>query len=329
MAKSDYNLIKFVKQSDTKCEPIDHRLDGNCVKEFYDSVVSSSDPSNEEIKSRLSQKQKSVPKVVKTDVKALEKCVKLESIFKFCQNGELEECRQWLQMGFDINITDNFSWTPLMCGSCAGHEDIVRLLLENKADIDAKETTGRTALDLAIINGHLNICQLLIDFKKSKQKQQKRHRTRSESKSKTEEVIDSKTKKCETCHYQYDGSDVKHKCSIVHQLTVKSETKPNKYFAISETNRGFQMLLRSGWTRDRGLGPEGTGRTAPIRTVLKKDRMGFGNEHKTPRVTHTSDFGEYSDRNCLKQSKYYNSLQRKRSENRLKKIEIKFRRDFR
>ena len=38
-----------------------------------------------------------------------------------------------------------------------------------------------------------------------------------------------------------------------------------------------------------GLGPEGTGRKFPVKTVLKKDRLGLGSKQKSKaRITHFS-----------------------------------------
>ncbi|KAJ3073192.1 G patch domain-containing protein 8 [Podochytrium sp. JEL0797] len=46
---------------------------------------------------------------------------------------------------------------------------------------------------------------------------------------------------------------------------------------ISETNAGFQMLLRLGWTRNTGLGREGRrGRLDPVPFVHKADKEGVG-----------------------------------------------------
>ena len=49
-----------------------------------------------------------------------------------------------------INAKDVNGWTPLHEGARGGHEDVVRLLLDRGAPINAKERTGKTPLDLSI-----------------------------------------------------------------------------------------------------------------------------------------------------------------------------------
>lgn len=44
--------------------------------------------------------------------------------------------------------------TPLHLASAKGHDAIVRLLLDCGATIDRRDENGKTALDLAIENGH-------------------------------------------------------------------------------------------------------------------------------------------------------------------------------
>ena len=325
---SKFPIISFVKQNDNNCVKSDtnlNDLDGNQIKEFYENVISSNDPFNEEIKSQLSRRshKKVVKKIEpKSDPQIPPKNIKLESIFKFCQNGDLEECLQWIQMGFDVNTRDQYQWTPLMCSSCAGHQNIVELFLQKRADTEAKDKRERTAYDLALINGHNSICQLISEHKKTQNCVKSKRKRKTDEK--VSEINEIEVKRCDVCHYEYNEYHERHNCSIVHQICLKTDRKFNKYFEISESNKGFQMMLRSGWTRDRGLGPQGLGMTAPIKTVLKRDRKGLGIDRNRPKVTHFESFDEQS----VKQNKTSKDIERKRMENRLKRIEIKFRQDF-
>jgi Ankyrin repeats (many copies)/Ankyrin repeat len=58
-----------------------------------------------------------------------------------------------------IDIDTN---TPLHLAVDSGHEDIVELLLANKADINAKNKLGETPLDLAVEGGQTNIAKVLL-----------------------------------------------------------------------------------------------------------------------------------------------------------------------
>ncbi|KAL6814616.1 hypothetical protein V8C40DRAFT_107231 [Trichoderma camerunense] len=53
--------------------------------------------------------------------------------------------------------------TALLCAASQGHEAMVRLLLENGADVTASDNAGRTALSLAASNGHEAVVKLLLD----------------------------------------------------------------------------------------------------------------------------------------------------------------------
>lgn len=52
--------------------------------------------------------------------------------------------------------------TVLMSAAAAGRTEIVRLLLERGADIEAQDADGRTALMSAVIMDHASVVQLLL-----------------------------------------------------------------------------------------------------------------------------------------------------------------------
>lgn len=61
-----------------------------------------------------------------------------------------------------LKTTRNF--TNLMLSSYFGHDNVVKLLVENGADVEAKDSEyGRTALSWAAENGHTAISKLLVD----------------------------------------------------------------------------------------------------------------------------------------------------------------------
>eukprot|EP00005_Dracoamoeba_jomungandri_P005342 CAMPEP_0174254622 /NCGR_PEP_ID=MMETSP0439-20130205/3945_1 /TAXON_ID=0 /ORGANISM="Stereomyxa ramosa, Strain Chinc5" /LENGTH=469 /DNA_ID=CAMNT_0015336321 /DNA_START=33 /DNA_END=1442 /DNA_ORIENTATION=- len=53
--------------------------------------------------------------------------------------------------------------TPLHLACEAGHEEIVKLLLENNAKVNCRTTSGRTPLGRAAKNGHVGIVKLLLE----------------------------------------------------------------------------------------------------------------------------------------------------------------------
>jgi len=51
--------------------------------------------------------------------------------------------------------------TPLHLASGSGHIDLVRLLLERGADVEARDEDGRTAYQLTVRRGMVEISELL------------------------------------------------------------------------------------------------------------------------------------------------------------------------
>ena len=51
--------------------------------------------------------------------------------------------------------------TPLQTAACHGYKDIAEILIAAKADLNAKNDKGETALKLAKSEGHKNIAKLL------------------------------------------------------------------------------------------------------------------------------------------------------------------------
>jgi ankyrin repeat protein len=66
--------------------------------------------------------------------------------------------------GANLNVADDYGWTPLFWAAANGHEAIVKLLLDiGKVDADLKDDYGQTPLSWAAENGHEAIVKLLLD----------------------------------------------------------------------------------------------------------------------------------------------------------------------
>lgn len=55
--------------------------------------------------------------------------------------------------------------TPLMEAASAGHVDIIKLLLQHKADVNAQSSTGNTPLMYACAGGHVEAVKELLEKK--------------------------------------------------------------------------------------------------------------------------------------------------------------------
>ena len=63
----------------------------------------------------------------------------------------------------DLHITDNEGWTAVHCSSQSGNYELVAYFVEMGADIHLKTDDGRNCLHIAALQGHLNLCKMLID----------------------------------------------------------------------------------------------------------------------------------------------------------------------
>ncbi|MHC4620631.1 MAG: ankyrin repeat domain-containing protein [Planctomycetota bacterium] len=83
------------------------------------------------------------------------------------QNGHMEIVKALLEAKADVNIqrkTDGV--TALWMAAQNGHVEVVKLLLESKADVNVKDKTyGATALMMAAQKGHTDIVKLLLENK--------------------------------------------------------------------------------------------------------------------------------------------------------------------
>ena len=80
-------------------------------------------------------------------------------------NGNEMQLKELLSKGTDIETRDyNFNGeTALMYASTEGHLDLLKILLDNQADINAEDYSKSTPLHLASFNGHLSIVENLVE----------------------------------------------------------------------------------------------------------------------------------------------------------------------
>jgi len=79
------------------------------------------------------------------------------------QKGDIDIVRILLDNGANINFKDNYGDTALMWASIEGHTDIVQLLLDMGANLYLQNNHGTTAILLASSNGNTDVVELLLD----------------------------------------------------------------------------------------------------------------------------------------------------------------------
>ncbi|HUR88225.1 MAG TPA: ankyrin repeat domain-containing protein [Ramlibacter sp.] len=74
--------------------------------------------------------------------------------------GQAEIARKLLARGADVNKT---GWTPLHYAATSGHVDIMKMLLDQNAYIDAESPNGSTPLMMAAMYGPAQAVKFLVD----------------------------------------------------------------------------------------------------------------------------------------------------------------------
>lgn len=237
-----------------------------------------------------------------------------EDIFKFCQNGDLKKCIQWIKCGFDVNVRDFYGWTPLMAAACSGHGNLVALLIGAGSDKHMRSKQGHTALELAKRFNQTNVVDILFSDQISYEPENKSTPTEQASSS---NHTPPKSFECSLCG-PVNGVDIlQHQLSIPHQLKsnqlpVESRTLAS-YNHIDPNYKGYQLLRKEGWSGNTGLGKCEDGRRYPIIPVAKHDRTCIGH----PQIESES---------LEKTPKKLKTIHSK--EESLKQMEINFRREF-
>lgn len=78
------------------------------------------------------------------------------------ENGHLDIVRLLLDSGAKVNAKANWAVTALMKAATNGHFEIAKLLLAKKADVNALANGRITALMEAATNGHIRVVELLL-----------------------------------------------------------------------------------------------------------------------------------------------------------------------
>ncbi|XP_040571442.1 G patch domain and ankyrin repeat-containing protein 1 homolog [Lepeophtheirus salmonis] len=280
-AKDSDNKTSSINKGNSESN-ISNHFNGNEVRNFYDSLFSSS--SNEDSNTVDEDDDIQIiaeitPTVVKFNIKDLFLAIDNDSDF-------IEDI---IKQGVDINVIDSYGWTPLMHAISSGNLRITQLFLNKGANPTlTKDKGGWSCQSLAEKQGG-EILRLISEGP---------HfiTTPCSCLNETKPSYD-----CELCHQTFEDKKV-HTSSIIHNFRYNmhcDSSKPKStYYGISENNRGYELMLKKGWNPEKGLGPSCSGKLYPVKTVLKKDRSGIGNTKERARVTHfgPGDISSVADR---------------------------------
>ena len=84
-------------------------------------------------------------------------------LYQACQNDvQIDMLKYLIENGADVNISDNFGFSPLHSLAVIGYGGGVALLLSNNADVNLKSFNKTTPFHFACHNGHVNIVKLML-----------------------------------------------------------------------------------------------------------------------------------------------------------------------
>jgi hypothetical protein len=288
----DIPLKTFVKEKNIATVPekktkFKLEFKANEAKLTYDEIISYKSQRKSVLSQSITESINNKPKVKYVDTMKSVEVKSINTLFKAIEVGDSNFISQHFNSK-NVNISDQFGWTPLMCAAYSGHIEIVDFLLKLNADTKAIDKSGFTAVDLAYKKNHLNIVNLIKKYLCSnRQKEIVRNHKDFHDNEKNSKQLDQQGFYCNVCkHFFMESSRNKHESSTLHVFNNKPRLT-NTFYGIPKQNKGYQMLLNTGWQEERGLGPSGNGKKYPIKTVLKRDRKGLGQSHsKVARITH-------------------------------------------
>jgi serine/threonine protein kinase/ankyrin repeat protein/type 1 glutamine amidotransferase len=77
--------------------------------------------------------------------------------------GDIEEVKELVAKGYNVNTPDGAKWTPLHNAAQAGRKEITELLIVRGAEVNAKNNLDWTALMFAAVEGHTEVVKFLIE----------------------------------------------------------------------------------------------------------------------------------------------------------------------
>ncbi|KAM3957909.1 G patch domain and ankyrin repeat-containing protein 1 homolog [Aphomia sociella] len=232
-----------------------------------------------------------------------------KDLFITVQNNDIDTLKQALDSCPDkINVIDEYGWSLLMIACQANSVDAVKELLNRGIDTTIRDKAGNSAQSLVIKNKNYVLADILLSNKKSNEVDSIIPTKHVKVKLKEEYV-------CEICGNKSFSDKEEHLSSTIHNINASKNKKLPANYVIPETNKGYQLMLKVGWDKDSGLGPEGTGKKYPIKTVQKMDRKGLG--HGKRKENLKKEIVKNTNRKLML-TEYQRS----------KKMEINFRREF-
>ncbi|XP_023944985.2 G patch domain and ankyrin repeat-containing protein 1 homolog [Bicyclus anynana] len=311
MLRKDYN--NFVRPTSSGIT-VSNAISGDEAKKLYleevNQVLRNKNPISLHEKDDVNIKKTSINKHKRkfddVDVSNLK-------LFTSVQNNDINTLNHILDVCPDkISAVDEYGWSLLMIACQANSQDVVKELLKHGVDTTVQDKAGNSAQSLVIRNKNSHLADLLLSHVSNDNHIKSDIKTQTVAKHKTRH----KDYICDICNHKTFTSKKDHLSSTLHNINASKGKKIPTNYVIPQCNKGYQIMLKTGWDRETGLGPDGSGKKYPIKAVPKYDKMGLG--HEKNKVKLVKD--ELPKQHLNKQ------WQSAKEKNR--RIEINFRREF-
>src|SRR3989338_5994357 len=77
------------------------------------------------------------------------------------RSGDIEAAHKLIEQGADVNAKDNNGQTPLHWAASNGNKEAAELLISKGADVNAKDNNGQTPLHWVASNGNKEVVEIL------------------------------------------------------------------------------------------------------------------------------------------------------------------------
>ncbi|XP_034834602.1 G patch domain and ankyrin repeat-containing protein 1 homolog [Maniola hyperantus] len=235
-------------------------------------------------------------------------------LFTSVQENDIDTLRQILDAYPDkVNTVDEYGWSLLMIACQAKSYEAVKELLKRGIDTTVQDKAGNSAKSLIIKNKSSYLADILLSHISSCSQLKKINVYVKEIKHK---MRHKELYVCNICDGKtFDNKD-EHLSSTIHNIKASIGRKLPTNYVIPQSNKGYQIMLKAGWDKETGLGPDGSGNRYPIKTVQKNDKKGLGHEQKRLKSS--------NDESTKQQIKKHEENVYEKN----RRIEINFRREF-
>ncbi|CAH2093177.1 unnamed protein product [Euphydryas editha] len=304
------NFVRPTTSESSTSQFVTTALNGETARKLYLEEISNisnpQSPYNNDIKKSVCKEIERKKTVVETDISNLQ-------LFQFVQDNEVDKLRQALNIRPDkIKILDEFGWSLLMIACQANAVEVVKELLKRGIDTTVRDKAGNSARSLVIKNRNFVLADILL-----RQSSSSNLMVNVENNKKLKNKQLKEKYVCEICDNKLFENKQEHLSSTVHNINASKDRKIPTNYVIPESNKGYQIMVKVGWDKETGLGPDGAGKKYPIKAVQKNDKKGLGHKHKKDYSSTTESSKEIINKKSL--HKQYD---------RNRRIEINFRREF-